>query len=150
MQNSPPGSRSGHHLRQNIDEGIVKSAIKHTANITMFIFLVSFILNGLIDFVGEENISNLVLNRPILGPIIASLVGLIPNCAASVIIAELYIGGMIADGTMIAGLLVSAGVGLLVLFKMNNNIKENFKVVAILYSIGAIVGIVLELLGFAL
>lgn len=138
------------HEHCHCDEGIVKSAIKHTLNITLFIFLISLILNALINLAGEENISNLVLNRPVLGPVIASLVGLIPNCAASVIIAELYIGGMIADGTMVAGLLVSAGVGLLVLFKMNNNIKENLKIVSILYTIGASVGIILELLGFAL
>lgn len=138
------------HEHCHCDEGILKSSVKHTLNITLFIFIISLILNALISFVGEKNISNLVLNKPILGPIVSSLVGLIPNCAASVIIAELYIGGMIGDGTMVAGLLVSAGVGLLVLFKMNNNIKENLKVVAILYSIGAIVGIALELFGFVL
>ena len=64
------------------------------------------------------------MNRTILGPILAGVIGLIPNCAASVIIAELYIGQMISAGTMIAGLLVGAGVGLLVLFRMNHNIKK--------------------------
>ena len=108
------------------------------------------VLDTLINLVGEENISNLILNRPLLGPVIASLVGLIPNCAASVIIAELYIAGMITDGTMIAGLLVSAGVGLLVLFRMNKNLKENLKIVALLYSIGVICGIILELFQFSL
>lgn len=138
------------HEHCHCEEGIVKSALRHTASITLFIFLISLILDGLISVVGDENISNLILNKPVLGPIVASLVGLIPNCAASVIIAELYIGGMIGSGTMVAGLLVSAGVGLLVLFKMNNNIKENLKIVGILYSVGVIFGIVLELIGFAL
>lgn len=138
------------HNHCHCEKGIVKSAIRHTLSITLFIFIISFILDGLISIVGEENISNLVLNKPILGPVIASLVGLIPNCAASVIIAELYIGSMIGSGTMVAGLLVSAGVGLLVLFKMNNNIKENLKIVGILYSIGVIFGIILELMSFSL
>ena len=138
------------HEHCHCEEGIVKSAIKHTVSITLFIFVISLILDGLINIVGEDKISNLVLNNPIFGPVIASLVGLIPNCAASVIIAELYIGGMIGSGTMVAGLLVSAGVGLLVLFKMNNNLKENLKIVAILYSIGVIVGVILELFGFVL
>ena len=138
------------HEHCHCEEGIIKSALRHTASITVFIFIISFILDGLISIVGGENISNIVLNKPVLGPVIASLVGLIPNCAASVIIAELYIGGMIGSGTMVAGLLVSAGVGLLVLFKMNNNIKENLKIVGILYLIGVIFGIVLELIGFSL
>ena len=138
------------HEHCHCEEGIIKSALRHTASITVFIFIISFILDGLISIVGDENISNIVLNKPVLGPVIASLVGLIPNCAASVIIAELYIGGMIGSGTMVAGLLVSAGVGLLVLFKMNNNIKENLKIVGILYLIGVILGIVLELIGFSL
>lgn len=138
------------HENCHCDDGIVKSAFKHTVSITLFIFVIGVFLDALISLVGEENISNLILNRPVLGPIIASLVGLIPNCAASVIIAELYIAGMIADGTMIAGLLVSAGVGLLVLLRMNKNIKENLKIIALLYSIGVICGIVLELIGFTL
>ena len=138
------------HEHCHCEEGIVKSALKHTTSITLFIFVIGLVLDTLINLVGEENISNLILNRPILGPVIASIVGLIPNCAASVIIAELYIARMITDGTMIAGLLVSAGVGLLVLFRMNKNVKENLKIVALLYSIGVICGIILELFQFSL
>ena len=138
------------HDHCHCEEGVVKSSIRHTANITLFIFVINLVLNTIIYFIGEDTISHWILNKPILGPVISSIVGLIPNCAASVIIAELFIGGMIGAGTMIAGLLVSAGVGLLVLFKMNNNIKENLKILFILYIVGVICGIVLELIGFAL
>ena len=138
------------HAHCHCEEGVVKSSLKHTANITIFIFIISLILNGLIAWVGEETISNLILNKPILGPVISGLVGLIPNCAASVMIAELYIGQMISSGTMIAGLLVGAGVGLLVLVKENRNKKENIKIISILYFTGVIFGIILELLGLTL
>ena len=138
------------HAHCHCEEGVVKSSIKHTVNITIFIFIISLILNALIAWIGEETISNLILNKPILGPVISGLVGLIPNCAASVIIAELYIGQMISSGTMIAGLLVGAGVGLLVLAKENRNKKENVKIISILYLTGVIFGIVLELLGLTL
>lgn len=138
------------HAHCHCEEGVLKSAIKHTVNITVFIFIINVILNSVIMFVGEENISHLILNKPVLGPVIAGLVGLIPNCAASVIIAELYIDQMISAGTMIAGLLVGAGVGLLVLFKENRDIKENLKTVGILYGIGVVCGIVLEFIGLTL
>ena len=138
------------HDHCHCDEGVVKSSVRHTVNITIFIFIISLFLNGLIALVGEETISHLILNKPILGPVISGLVGLIPNCAASVIIAELYIGEMISAGTMIAGLLVGAGVGLLVLVKENRNKRENLKVISILYFSGVIFGILLELLGLTL
>lgn len=138
------------HDKCNCENGILKSSIKHTVSITLFIFIITLILDGVIAIVGEENISNLILNRPILGPIVSGIIGLIPNCAASVIIAELYIGNMISCGTMISGLLVGAGVGLLVLFKENSNVKENLKIITILYTIGVICGIILEFSGFTL
>ncbi len=132
------------HDKFHCEEGIVISSIMDTVSITLYIFLVSLILNFLIFFVGEEQISHLILNRPILGPILAGLVGLIPNCASSVILAELYLGNLISAGTMLAGLLVGAGIGLLVLFKENNKIKENIKIVSLLYVIGVAFGIVFE------
>lgn len=132
------------------EDGIIKSSVRHTVNITLFIFVFTLILNALITLVGEETISNLILNKPILGPMIAGVLGLVPNCAASVMIAQLYIGDMISAGTMIAGLLVGAGVGLLVLEKENRNRKENLKIISILYLVGVFFGIMLELLGLTL
>lgn len=138
------------HAHCHCEQGVVKSAMRHTIQITIFIFIITLILNSLIAWIGEETISHFILNKPILGPVIAGLVGLIPNCAASVMIAELYIGQMISSGTMIAGLLVGAGVGLLVLMKENRSKKENIKIISILYFTGVIFGILLELLGLTL
>lgn len=128
-------------------EGILKSSLRHTLNITLFILIITFAINIVIHFVGEETISNLLLNRPILGPIIAGLIGLIPNCAASVTITQMYLDSLISSATMITGLLVGAGVGLAVLFKTNKGIKENLKIVTLLYVIGVASGIVLQLIG---
>ena len=128
------------------ENGVIKSALKHTLNIFLFIILITFIINIVVHFVGEETIASWILNKPIIGPIITSLIGLIPNCAASVIITNMYLENVISLGSMIAGLLTGAGVGLAVLFKTNNKLKENIGIVALLYTIGAISGIIIELL----
>lgn len=138
------------HEHCHCEEGIVKSSIKHTISIFIFIILITFVLNTAIHFIGEETLSNLIMNNKILGPIIAGLIGLIPNCASSVIITKLYLENIITVSIMMAGLLVNAGVGLLVLFRVNREWKENIKVVTILYGIGVISGIILELVGFTI
>ena len=138
------------HANCHCEEGILKSSIRHTVNITFFIFLISLILNSVIVLVGEENIAQLVLNKPIVGPLIAGLIGLIPNCASSVILAELYIENMISAGTLMAGLLVGAGVGLLVLFRENSHRRENIQIVSLLYGIGVAFGVILETMGLVL
>ncbi len=130
------------------EHGIVKSALKHTLNIFIFILIVTIIINLLIYLVGgEENISQFLQNKPILGPVIAGIIGLIPNCASSVILTQMYLENIISAATMITGLLVGAGVGLAVLFKMNKDVKQNLKIVALLYGIGVITGILIELIG---
>lgn len=136
------------HDHCHCEEGsIIKSALKHTINIFIYIVIISFILNTVIYFIGEENLSNLMLNNSIFGPIIAGLIGLIPNCASSVILTKLYLTNVINVSTMISGLLVGAGVGILILCKSNKNAKENAKIIGLLYVIGVIAGIVLELIG---
>jgi len=136
------------HEHCHCEEGIFKSALRHTASIFLFIFAITFVLNLVIHSIGEDNLANLVLNNKIFGPIVAGLIGLIPNCASSVIISQLYIENVISSAIMISGLLVNAGVGLLVLFRVNRDMKENIKITALLYSIGVISGIILELIGF--
>lgn len=130
--------------------GIFKSSLKHTFNISIFIVLITFFINIVVYFVGEEVIESLILNRPILGPIISSLIGLIPNCAASVIITNMYLQNVISLGSMIAGLLTGAGVGLAVLFKTNNKFKENIGIVMLVYFIGVISGVLIELIGITI
>ena len=128
------------------EDGILKSSIKHTLHIFLFIVIITLIINIIIWFIGEENISNLILNMPIIGTIISGLVGLIPNCAGSVIITQLYLSNVISLGSMIGGLLVGSGIGVLVLFRVNKNIKENIKILFLLYMIGIICGIVIDLI----
>ena len=129
------------------EHGIFKSALKHTINIFIFIFLFTLVINLVIHLIGEENIAGFMLDRPILGPILSGIIGLIPNCASSVIITQMYLTNIISIGTMIAGLLVSAGVGLAVLFRINKGVKENIKITILLYAIGVVSGILLELIG---
>ena len=135
------------HCEKN---GIIKSAIFHTLNIFLFIILITFIINIIVHFIGEEQIASWILNKPIIGPMISSLIGLIPNCAASVIITNMYLQNVISLGSMIAGLLTGAGVGLAILFKTNNKLKENISIIALLYIIGVISGILIELVGIVI
>lgn len=131
------------HDHCDCEHGVVKSAIKHSLNIFVFIIIVSFILNLLIHFIGEDTISSIFNSNKILGPILASFVGLIPNCASSVILTQLNLSGVIPLSTMISGLLVNAGLGLLVLFRVNNIIKENILITTLLYVIGVLSGFIL-------
>ncbi len=132
------------------ESGIIKSAIHHTLSIFIFIIIITFIINITVHFVGEKTIASWILNKPIIGPAITSLIGLIPNCAASVIITNMYLENVISLGSMISGLLTGAGVGLAVLFKANDKLKENLGIIALLYMIGTISGIIIELLGISI
>ena len=134
------------HEHCHCEEGIIKSAIKHSINILIFIFIITLIINIIITLVGEETIANIISHNIILGPVIAGIIGLIPNCASSVILTELFIEQVISMPILISGLCVNAGVGLLVLFKTNKNIKENIKIISLLYFIGVISGIILEII----
>ena len=131
------------------EKGIVKSALKHTINIFIFIVIITFIINLVIYFIGEDTIAGFLRNQPILGPIIAGIIGLIPNCASSVILTQMYLENVISVATMISGLLVSAGVGLAVLYKTNRGIKQNLKITALLYVIGVLSGVVIGLTGIS-
>jgi hypothetical protein len=126
------------------DEGIFLPAVKHTLKIVLFIFIVSFVLNLLIAWGGEQWLSEFMTERTVLGPVLAGIVGLIPNCASSVIITQLYSSHILGLGTMMSGLLVGAGVGLLVLFRTNKNWKENLAILGILYVSGVFWGILLN------
>lgn len=134
-----------HHC--HCENGIWKSALHHTIEIYIYILLVTLVLNLLIAWVGEDMLGSIILNRPVVGAMIAGLVGLIPNCAASVIITKLYLEGVLSAGAMAAGLLAGTGVGLLVLCRVNDNRKENLQLISILYVTGVVAGIVVEMLG---
>ncbi len=122
------------------------SSLKHTSEIWIFILLVNLAIGFILGFAGEERVSEFLDSIGILQPFASSLVGLIPNCAASVIITELYASGSISFGTAAGGLCTGCGVGLAVLFRTNKNIKENTVILAYLYSVGVISGIILNAL----
>lgn len=126
----------------NCEDGVLRSALFHTVKITVFLFITSLLINIAVELLGEEHLANFILNKPVIGELLAGLIGLIPNCAASVIITDLYLQGGLSAGAMLAGLLVGAGVGLLVLFRMNRrNQKENLITLGLLYVFGVVFGL---------
>lgn len=134
------------HEHCDCEHGIVKSAIKHTINILAFIIIITFLINMIIYFIGEDNISNAIAQVPIAGILVSALIGFIPNCAGSVIITELYLSNLISLGSMMAGLLVGSGIGILVLVRTNKNVKDNLKIMGILYVISIISGLIIDLI----
>ena len=128
------------------EDGIFRSALYHTLKVFLFVILVSFSLNILIELLGEDTLAAFLSALPFVGPLVAALVGLIPNCAASVVITQLYLTGTISAGTMLAGLLTGSGVGILILYRTNKSLRENLVFTAVLYTFGAVAGILLDLL----
>lgn len=135
------------HCNCNHNHSIIKSAIKHTISITLFIMIFSFIINIIFENLGESFLESLFMKNTIFSYFLSSLVGLIPNCGASILITELYINNTITLGSALSGLLTGTGIGLLILFKTNKNIKENIKIMTIIYLIGILSGIIIDLVG---
>ena len=132
------------------ERGILRSALHHTVSVSLFILLVTVILNAVIFFVGEGALSGSWLSIPVLGHFICALVGLVPNCASSVALTRLALSGVISVGSMVSGLLSGASIGLLILFKINKHAKENLVIVAILVAVGVIFGLLADFIGLAL
>ncbi|MDD6037491.1 MAG: putative manganese transporter [bacterium] len=129
------------------EDGVLVSAVKHTIRIFVYILIISFVLNFALEIIGPENLKGIFSGVPVLGQMTAALVGLIPNCASSVVITSLYVDGMIDAGMMMAGLLANAGVGFLVLFRLNRNIRQNMSIVGIVYVISVLWGILISFVG---
>ena len=128
---------------------ILRSALKHTVQVTVFIFIITLVLDGALELVGEDALAAFLGSNPALSVLGSALVGLIPNCAASVVIAQLYVEGALGAGAMMAGLLVSAGVGLLVLFRTNRGLRQNLIVLAGLWATGVFWGLIISAFGIA-
>lgn len=137
--------------REHHHEGgsILRSALKHTVQVTVFIFIITLVLDGALELVGEDALAAFLGSNPALSVLGSALVGLIPNCAASVVIAQLYVEGALGAGAMMAGLLVSAGVGLLVLFRTNRRLRQNLIVLAGLWAMGVFWGLIISAFGIA-
>lgn len=125
------------------------SAFKHTINISFFILVINVLLNMVFNYGLNDYLSSLLLKDSIFSPIITSLIGLIPNCASSIVITKLYLASSISFGSMIAGLLTNSGIALVVLFKTNRNLKENINIILLTYFIGTVIGIILNILHIA-
>ena len=137
------------HEHHHEGGSILRSALKHTVQVTVFIFIITLVLDGALELVGEDARAAFLGSNPVLSVLGSALVGLIPNCAASVVIAQLYVEGALGAGAMMAGLLVSAGVGLLVLFRTNRGLRQNLIVLAGLWATGAFWGLIISAFGIA-
>ncbi|HJA69896.1 MAG TPA: arsenic efflux protein [Firmicutes bacterium] len=129
------------------EHGIFLSALKHTVSIFAIVLAANIVLGGLIHLVGEENLGKFMLSGSFFQPILAAVIGLIPNCAASVLITELYIGGALTLSSAVSGLCAGAGVGLIVLFRANRNLKDCVRIILLLFGISAAAGLLLSLFG---
>ncbi len=127
------------------ERGIFYSALHHTATISLFVLLITLAINALMFFVGEETLASVLHGKPVLSHIIAAVFGLIPNCAASVALATLCTEGLISAGTMLSGLFSGAGVGILVLFRVNRNLKENLLIIGVVIAVGILFGLLGDL-----
>lgn len=144
------GHHHGHSHSHHGVWGIVRSACVHTAQVTAFIFLISLLFGLIIEGFGVDSIRSMLANHPVRATFIAALVGLIPNCGASVAIAELFLDGTLATGPMLAGLLSSGGVGLLVLWRTNADARQNVYVTLLVYGVAVLAGLAACALGILL
>ena len=134
------------HDHCGCEKGIVKSALLHTLQIAVFILIINFVLNLVLDQVGADTLSQWIWNKPVAGQLLSGAVGLIPNCASSVAITQLYLEGAMNFGAMISGLLANTRVGLLILCRVNLHRRENLEIIGLLYGISVAGGIVAGLL----
>ena len=147
QKNADHHEHHSHTGEPNCEEHLLISALRHTAEVFFYIFVISFLLNLLIALIGEQTLAGIFTGLPVVGEFAAALVGLIPNCASSVILTELYLSGILSAGAMMSGLLVNAGVGLLVLFRLDHDKKDIFRIISILYGLGVFWGLVIEASG---
>jgi len=135
------------HCNCSHNHNIFVSALKHTLNITIFVLIFLFIVNVIFEYLGEDFLSKIFMKDTIFSHFLSSIVGLIPNCGASIMITELYLNNTITFGAMMSGLLTGSGIGILILFKSNKNIKENVFILSLIYLIGVVSGIIIDLMG---
>ena len=139
-----------HEIGCSCGGNAIKYAINHTLKLIGFIFIITLVLNTCFEIIGEETLRNFLSASGIIGNIIAAIIGLIPNCSASVIITELYIEGIMSDGMMLSGLLVGSGIGILVLFKENRHMAKSFAILGITFVSGIAIGTIFDIIGISL
>ena len=142
-------SHKHHHIHGNCescDDGPLMATIKHVIKIFIIVFVTNVIVSSGVEAIGEETISLFLKEREVYQPIFSALVGLIPNCASSCVLTELYVDGFLTFGALIGGLCTGAGVGMVVLFKANASFKNNLSIVGIVYTIGVLSGTFIQLI----
>lgn len=127
-------------------DGVFVSAIKHTLKIILIVFAVTCGLNIIFELIGESNLQTMIISIPVVGELITAVIGLIPNCSASILLTDLYVQNTISMGQLISGVCVNAGVGLIVLFRANKKMKENLAFTAVLYVFGVITGVIVSII----
>ena len=139
----------GHHHHHAGEQplNIWKQALRHTIKTFIFIFVVNLVLNGIIEGAGEEVMASFLLTNSVFQPALAGLIGLVPNCAASIVLTEMFVAGSLSLGSLVAGLCTGAGIGLVVLFKSNKNVIDNLKILGILYVTGTVSGMIIQFIG---
>lgn len=157
QQSSNTDDDSGHHRKNHtkpdepaVESRLIPDVLSRTFQTILFIFLVTFVIDAFVAIIGTDSLSGFILNRPVIGEILAGLIGLIPNCSASVIITQLYLEGAMQTGAIMTGLLASAGIGPLMLWRTNSHRRENIAIYALLYIISVICGIIIEFSGIVL
>ena len=133
------------HKKNDKLKELVIHPLVHSLKIFMFILIINIVFGCIVEWVGEEAISSVMMSTGFFEPFIVAFVGLIPNCAASVIITELFIAKGISLGACIAGLSVNSGLALIMLFKFNKNLKQNVAIIFSLYLLSCILGIIVNL-----
>lgn len=148
------GRQKGLHIQEICERGhchceeggILKPALIHCLQISLFIFLFTFALNVAVEMIGMEQLVETAAKFPFLSIFLVGLIGLVPNCATSVAITTFYLEGVLSFGSMFAGLLSCAGMGIVILFRMNRGWKKNVIIVSGLYAISVLSGIFMEFL----
>ncbi len=130
------------------ERGILHSALHHTLTVSLFVLIITIAINALIFFIDAESIGALTSGLPVVSHLLCALFGLIPNCAASVALTKLAMSGIISTGAMMSGLFSGAGVGILILFRMNKHMRENLTIAGILVLFGTVFGLIADLLPF--
>ena len=131
------------------ENGIIRSTLHHTLSTGLFITVITLLINTLIFFVGQESISLILYDKPVISHFLAALIGLLPSCAVSVTLTDLCIERIITCGTMLSGLFANSGLGLLVLLRINKNKKENLLIISILLVSGFVFGLLADVVGFS-
>lgn len=137
-----------HHHCAHCDsgKGILHTAIIRSLSVFAFVLITSFAVNLAVELFGEDMLRGLLMTDSVFQPFLTALIGLLPNCAVSILTANLFAVGTLGFGSLVSALCSGAGIGMLVLFRVNRNMKQNFTLLGMLYILSALIGFVIEII----